>query len=285
MIPSTFDYVRAKTVEDAIKLLAESEGEGKLLAGGHSLLPLMKFRLTSPGTLIDISHISSLRGVQMKDERLVVGALTTHRDVVRNQLVQEHIPVLAQTARQIGDIQVRNRGTVGGNIAHADPAADLPGVALALEAEIELQDEDGKEWVSADGFFFGPLLTALPETSVLTAVSFLMPPAHTKSVYVKYEHPASGYAVVGVCVIAGKNANGKVDFIRVGINGVSDAAYRASSVEEALLGAVATEENIRKAATLATKDAEMGGDMFASAEYRSHLCGVYTERALKQVLL
>ncbi|ERI11425.1 FAD binding domain-containing protein [Aneurinibacillus aneurinilyticus] len=285
MIPSTFDYVRAETVEDAIKLLVESEGEGKLLAGGHSLLPLMKFRLTSPGTLIDINHISDLQGVQLKDERLVVGALTTHRDIIKDQLVQEHIPVLAQTARQIGDIQVRSRGTVGGNIAHADPAADLPGVALALEAEIELQDEDGKQRVSADGFFFGPLLTALPETSVLTAVSFLIPPMHAKSVYVKYEHPASGYAVVGVCAIAGKNASGKVDFIRVGINGVSDVAYRASAVEEALLGKAVTEENIRKAALLATKDAEMSGDMFASAEYRSHLCSIYTERALKQVLL
>ncbi|MFT9846894.1 FAD binding domain-containing protein [Aneurinibacillus sp. REN35] len=285
MIPSTFDYVRAKTIEDAIKLLAESEGEGKLIAGGHSLLPLMKFRLTSPGKLIDISRIAELRGVKEENDRLVVGALTTHRELIHDPLVAEHIPVLAETARQIGDIQVRNRGTVGGNIAHADPAADLPGVALALEAEVEVQDEDGREWVSVDGFFFGPLLTAMPETGVLTAVSFVIPPSHTKSTYVKYAHPASGYAVAGVCAIAGKNASGKVDYIRIGINGVSDVAYRTASVEEALQGQEATEENIRKAAALAANDGEMGGDLFASEEYRRHLCTVYTERALKQVLL
>lgn len=285
MIPSTFDYVLANSVEDAIQLLQESGGEGKLLAGGHSLVPLMKFRLTTPGKLIDISRIAELQGIRKEYERLVVGSLTTHRQLINDPLVQEHIPVLAEAARQIGDLQVRSRGTVGGNIAHADPAADLPGVALALEAEVELQGEDGKEQVSVDGFFLGPLVTALPETSILTSVSFVIPPSHAKSIYLKYPHPASGYAVIGICAIAGKDANGVINFIRIGVNGVSDIAYRAETVEKALLGRAASEENIKEAAAYAAQEGDIGNDLFASEEYRLHLCTVYMERALRSILL
>lgn len=199
MIPTTFDYVRADTVEDAIRLLQQSNGEAKLLAGGHSLIPLLKFRLTAPGTLIDISKIGELQGIRREGNRLVVGALTTHHQLHTSPLIRETMPVLADAARVIGDLQVRHRGTVGGNLAHADPAADLPGVALALDAMLEVQSEDGKELLELDGFFLGPLVTALPETSLVTSVSFLIPPSDAKSVYLKYAHPASGYAVVGVC--------------------------------------------------------------------------------------
>lgn len=285
MIPSAFDYVRADSIEDAIRLLQESNGEGKLIAGGHSLVPLMKFRLTTPATLIDISRIPQLQGVRMEGNRLVVGALTTHHQLIRDPLVKEHLPVLAEAASVIGDMQVRNRGTVGGNIAHADSAADLPGVALALDALIEVQDENGKEVLEADGFFIGPLVTALQETSVVTSVSFAIPPAHTKSVYLKYPHPASGYAVIGVCVIAGTDPDGVIDYIRVGINGAGDVPYRATTVEQALLGNKPTEELIKRAAASASDEGEIGNDLFASEEYRRHLCSVYTERALKQVLL
>jgi carbon-monoxide dehydrogenase medium subunit len=285
MIPSAFEYVRADSVEDAIRLLQESNGEGKLIAGGHSLVPLMKFRLTTPATLIDISRIPQLRGVRKEGNRLIVGALTTHHQVMNDPLVKEHIPVLAEAAGQIGDLQIRNRGTVGGNIAHADPAADLPGVALALDAFLELQGEEGKELVEVDSFFLGPLMTALPETSVLTHVSFAIPPSHTKSIYLKFPHPASGYAVIGVCVIAGTDPDGVIDFIRVGINGVGDVAYRATTVEQALLGCQPSEEMIREAAAHAAEEGEIGSDLFASAEYRRHLCSVYTERALRHVLL
>jgi carbon-monoxide dehydrogenase medium subunit len=285
MIPSAFEYVRAASVEDAIRLLQESNGEGKVIAGGHSLVPLMKFRLTTPATLIDISRIPQLRGVRKEGNRLIVGALTTHHQLMNDPLVKEHIPVLAEAAGHIGDMQIRNRGTVGGNLAHADPAADLPGVALALDAFVELQGEDGKELVEVDGFFLGPLLTALPETSVLTHVSFAIPPSHTRSIYLKYPHPASGYAVIGVCAIAGTGPDGVIDFIRVGINGVGDVAYRAKAVEQTLLGCQPSAELIRKAAAHAADEGEIGSDLFASAEYRRHLSSVYTERALRHVLL
>lgn len=285
MIPSTFSYVQAQSVREAIQLLQESNGEGKLLAGGHSLVPLLKFRLTTPGTLIDIGNVEELRGVRKEENRIVVGALTSYKQILRDPTVSEHLPVLAEAVRQIGDIQIRNRGTIGGNLAHADPAADIPGVALALEALLEIQGEDGAELVEADGFFLGPLVTALPETSILTSVSFLIPPDGAKSTYLKYAHPASGYAVVGVCAIAATDPDGLISFIRIGINGAGDIAYRARSVEDKLLGHSPTPERIREAAAMAAEEGEMGSDHFASAEYRKHLCTVYTERALRSILL
>jgi carbon-monoxide dehydrogenase medium subunit len=285
MIPNAFEYVRAVSVEEAVRLLQESNGEGKLLAGGHSLIPLMKFRLTAPGKLIDISHLAQLRGVRKEANRLVVGALTTHGHLARDPLVHEHIPVLAEAARQIGDMQVRNRGTVGGNIAHADPSADLPGVALALDALLEVQGEEGKDTIEADGFFLGPLMTALPETSVLTSVSFAIPPSNTKGVYLKYPHPASGYAVIGVCAIAGIEPDGAIGYVRIGINGAGDVAYRATAVEQMLLGRQPTVERIRAAAAYAAEEGQIGSDLFASEEYRRQLCRVYTERALTSILL
>ncbi len=285
MIPNSFEYVQAGSIEEAIRLMQESGGEGKFIAGGHSLVPLMKFRLTNPGKLIDISQITDLRGIRKEGNRLVVGALTTHKQLYQDELVKQNIPVLAEAARTIGDMQVRNRGTVGGNLAHADSAADLPGVALALDAFMEVQGEDGKESLDAEGFFLGPLVTALPETSVLASVSFLIPPAHAKSVYLKYAHPASGYAVVGVCAIAGVGQDGRIDFVRVGINGAADIAYRATSVEQALLGEIPTADTIRLASALAANEGEIGSDLFASEEYRRHLASVYTQRALTQILL
>lgn len=285
MIPSTFSYVQAQSVREAIQLLQESNGEGKLLAGGHSLVPLLKFRLTTPGTLIDIGNVEELRGVRKEENRIVVGALTSYKQILQDPMISEHLPVLAEAVRQIGDIQIRNRGTIGGNLAHADPAADIPGVALALEALLEIQGENGAELVEADGFFLGPLVTALPETSILTSVSFLIPPDGAKSIYLKYAHPASGYAVVGVCAIAATDPDGLISFIRIGINGAGDIAYRARSMEDKLLGHSPTPERIREAAALAAEEGEMGSDHFASAEYRKHLCSVYTERALRSILL
>jgi len=285
MIPSTFSYVQAHSVEEAIRLLRDSDGEGKLLAGGHSLVPLLKFRLTTPGTLIDIGEIPELRGVRKEENRIVVGAMTTYRQLLADPLIAQHLPVLAEAIGQIGDIQIRNRGTIGGNIVHADPSADLPGVALALEAMLEIQGEDGAELMEADGFFLGPLVTALTETSLLTSISFLIPPEGARSTYLKYAHPASGYAVVGVCAIAALDPDGLISTVRVAINGAGDVAYRARSVEDMLLGHTPTSDRIRQAALLAADDGEMGSDQFASEEYRRHLCCVYTQRALEAVLL
>ncbi|MFD1705356.1 FAD binding domain-containing protein [Siminovitchia sediminis] len=285
MIPANFDYVRAESVDHAIQLLQESDGEGKLIAGGHSLLPLMKFRLTEPGTLIDISRISELKSVKKEGDRVVVGAMVTHRDAANDPVIKEYIPSLASAAGQIGDMQVRNRGTVGGNIAHADPAADLPAPAIVLDAQITIQGEDGEETMDLDSFILGPLITMMPENSVVTKVSFAIPPSHTKQTYLKYFHPASGYPVVGVAAVAGTDEDGKIDYIRVGITGAGDKVFRATSVEEALMGQVPSESVIDSASGLAADDGDMGSDLFASEEYREQLCRVYTARALKSVLL
>lgn len=284
MIPTTFDYVRATSIQEALQLLKESDGDAKLIAGGHSLVPLMKFRLTTPEKLIDISNVPELKGIKKDGNRIFVGALTTHAEVSKNVVIQQYLPVLAETARVIGDIQVRNKGTIGGNIAHADPAADLPAVAFALDAKVHLIGPDGEEEISVQDFILGPLITALPDTSIVKAISFVIPPENSKSVYLKYAHPASGYAVVGVCAIAQKDDNGHVSFIRIGITGAGDCAYRATSVEQNLYGKKATVENISEASKLASNDGDMGNDLFASAEYRKHLCSVYTDRALQEIL-
>src|SRR5699024_2181980 len=156
MIPAKFDYAQAKTVEEAVQLLRDSDGEGTILAGGHSLLPLLKFRITEPGLLVDISKIDSLTGARIEDDRLIIGALTTHYDVAKNTLVNDKIPALATAASVIGDLQIRNRGTIGGNIAHGDPVADYPAVAIALDATLKVMSEDGEEEMPLEGFVLGP---------------------------------------------------------------------------------------------------------------------------------
>jgi carbon-monoxide dehydrogenase medium subunit len=281
LIPSTFDYVRVNSIDEAIQKLQEFNGEGKLIAGGHSLVPLLKFRLSEPGVLVDISRISELKGVQKAGDRVIIGALATHFEVANDPIVQENIPVLSQNVRQIGDLQVRNRGTIGGNIAHADPAADLPAAAFVLDAEINIQGEDGQETIKVEDFIVGPLITMLPENSVLTSISFAVPPDHTKTAYLKFSHPASGYPVIGVAVVAGVSDNHVIDYIRVAITGVGDVAFRATTVEEKLLGQPLSETILREAALSAADDGEMASDLFTTEEYRRNLCKVYTERALK----
>lgn len=285
MIPAQFDYVQADSVEKAIMLLQESNGEGTILAGGHSLLPLLKFRITEPKKLIDISRIPELKGVRKEGNRVIVGAMTTHFEAANDPIIKENIPVLAEAASVIGDIQIRNRGTVGGNIAHGDPVADLPAPALALDAELIVRGEDGQEAIDVDGFVLGPLITILPENSIVVGVSFEIPPTHAKSTYLKFYHPATAYPVIGVAALAGVNEAGVIDFVRIGITGVGEVAYRATEVEEALIGKVATHETIQEAAQLATEDGDMGSDLFASAEYRENISKVYVERALQSVLL
>ncbi|HEU5140752.1 MAG TPA: xanthine dehydrogenase family protein subunit M [Bacillales bacterium] len=284
MITSAFDYAKAESVEDAVQMLVESGGEGKLLAGGHSLLPLMKIRLTTLDKLIDIGEINELKGVRKEGDRLVVGALTTHKEISRDPVVKRELPLLAEAASQIGDIQVRNRGTIGGNLAHADPASDFPAVAMAFDARFEMQGPNGKDSLGVDEFFFGPLITALPENTVMTAVSFSIPPEGVKTTYLKYPHPASGYAVIGVAAGIGKASDGTVNYARIGITGVGDVAFRAEAAEEMLVGQKPTAELIEEAAGKASDGQEMGNDLFASESYRQNLCKVYTSRALKKLL-
>ncbi len=281
MIPNAFAFERVNTVEAALDRLG-ADGEAKLLAGGHSLLPLMKMRLSSPSKLIDISGIDALRGVRREEGRIIIGALTPHREVAVHPLVQAHLPALAQAAAQIGDLQVRNRGTLGGNLAHADPSSDLPAVALAYDAELTVVTAEGSELLPVDGFFLAPLTTAMPEGGILTQVSFVIPPEGAHSVYEKYSHPASGYAVVGVAAVVALTS-GRVSHIRVGITGAGDAAYRATAVEEALLDQVWSRERVQAASRHADENGGIGEDLFASEAYRRHLCQVYTRRALERL--
>ena len=284
MIPSTFEYERVSTVAEAIERLQAAGGEAKLLAGGHSLLPMMKLRLSSPAKLIDISSVQELHGIVREPDGLVVGALTTHAQVASSPMVREHLPALAQAASKVGDLQVRNRGTLGGNLSHADMASDLPAVALAYEAEIYVITMDSEETLQAEEFFLGPLMTAMPENSVMRSVKFRTPPSGSKSVYEKVPHPASGYAVVGIAAVVAVNEDNVVTHARIGITGAADVAYRARGVEDALIGKAFTEEAIQSAAVYASDDGMIAGDLYASEAYRRQLCKVHTARALRKLL-
>lgn len=283
MIPNPFTYERATSVAEALEGLHQNP-DAKLLAGGHSLLPLMKMRLANPTTLIDISKISNLRGVRREGDRIVIGALTTHATVASDQLVRETLPALAEAASQIGDLQVRNRGTIGGNLAHADPASDLPAVALAYNAKLTVLSRDGEQVMAADGFFIGPLTTTLPEGGVVTEIAFEIPPAGCTSVYQKVPHPASGYAVVGIAAVIGTDTDGHFNYARIGVTGAGDVAYRAQAVEAALVGQPATVETIDAAAAVAAEDGVMGADLYASEAYRTHLVQVHMARAIHRTL-
>ena len=283
MIPNEFTYEKADSLIRAIEIL-KNDDDAKFLAGGHSLIPLMKMRLTSPSKLVDISSLSELRGVRVDGRKVVIGALTTHYEIASSSVIKTHLNALAEAAGQVGDLQVRNRGTIGGNLAHADPASDLPATALAFDAELNVLGPDGAETFSAEDFFIGPLLTALPPGSLIQSVSFRIPPDGTKSAYVKYPHPASGYAVVGVAAVVGTDKNSVVNYVRIAITGAGDTAFRARAVEQGLSGKRLTESAINEACQYAADDGMIAEDLFASAEYRNHLCTVYTARVLKRLM-
>ncbi len=283
MIPNTFAYEQANSLERAIEL-SRADADAKFLAGGHSLIPMMKMRLASPSKLIDISGLDELRGIKVEGHHVVVGALTPHREVANNRIIQTYLPALAEAARHIGDLQVRNRGTVGGNLAHADPASDLPAITLAYDAALTVLGPEGTETLFCEDFFLGPFMTALPEGNLILSVSFGIPPVGTKSVYVKYPHPASGYAVVGVAAIIGKDVDGRVNYVRIGVTGAGDVVYRARTVEQELAGNQLTESCILRASQYAADDGVIAEDLFASEAYRKHLCAVYVARALKRFM-
>jgi aerobic carbon-monoxide dehydrogenase medium subunit len=280
MIPSEFQYIRANSIEEAISLL--KEGDAKLLAGGHSLIPAMKLRLNSPAKLIDISRIAEMKGIKQEDGELVIGAMTTHYEIMTNDLVNKHLPILAQAAELIGDVQVRNKGTLGGSLAHADPAADWPASMLATDAVIVLAGAKGKRAIKAVDFFTGFFMTALEEGEIVTQIRIPMPSANTKSAYLKFMQPASRFAIVGCAVVM--TGNGTVDDIKVAFTGVSETPFRDTAVENALKGKKADAESIKNAADQAAEGVSILSDHFASEEYRKHLAKVYAKRALSEVL-
>lgn len=282
MIPSAFDYQRPATLAEAVRLLASRPDDAKILAGGHSLVPMMKLRLATPALLIDIGRLGELTGIREHNGSVVIGACATHYAIESSALLQQRCPLLVETAAAIGDVQVRNRGTIGGSIAHADPAADWPAAMLALDATVKLVNAQGERLVQVSDFFVDLLTTALQENEILTEIHVPVAPARTGSVYLKVPQPASGFALAGVAAQVTLGANNTIQHATVGITGVGNVAYRARATEQALQGQTA--EAIAQAATHATEGIEALDDMHASAAYRLHLAQVYTKRALQQAL-
>lgn len=281
MIPTEFDYERATSLDDAIAKLQAANGEGKLLAGGHSLIPLMKLRLSEPSLLIDIARIPDLVGIREKNGKIEIGAATVHHDVEISELVREQCPVLADCAGEIGDPQVRNRGTMGGSLAHADPSADYPAVMVALGAEIHLKGPGGWRAVQAEDFFQDLFTVDMAEDEVIVGVQV---PPHQAASYAKLHQKASHYAIVGVAA-ALTVENGLITKARLGLTGASTHAQRMPEVEAALEGQRAEMSSIEAAAKLAGDGlTDVNSDIHASEEYRRAMIKVFTRRALEGAL-
>ena len=280
MIPGNFEYFTPTALNEALSLLQEHGDDAKVLAGGHSLIPTMKLRLAEPAVIIDIGRIGGLKGISESDGKLVIGALTTHHELESSDLVQQRVPLLAQTASEIGDVQVRNKGTIGGSLAHADPAADWPATILALDADLQIAGPNGERTVKATDFFQGLYETDLGDDEILTAIHVSIPDANTKGTYLKLHQVASGFALTGVAVVLTKSGD-TCQSVSVGITGVSDTPYRASGVESALTGSALTADNIAAAAARAADGITALEDIHASEAYRQNLAQVYTRRAIE----
>lgn len=274
MYPAKFDYVRPTSVDDAVALLARYGDGAKLLAGGHSLIPAMKLRLARPAVIVDIGRIAALTGIDEADGRITIGALATHHQIASSHLLQHKCPLLAETAAHIGDVQVRNKGTIGGSLAHADPAADYPAAVLALDAEIEAVGPRGARTIRAEDFFVDLLQTALAPDEIVTEIR--LPLTGSKVAYVKTEQKASGFALAGVAVVVSSAG------VAVGVTGVAAKAYRARAVERALAAGPLTPATIRSAAAHAADGVVPLGDIHASPEYRANLARVNARRALER---
>jgi len=282
MYAPDFNYYRASSVAEASDLLRKNPG-AKILAGGHSLIPLLKFRLATPPALIDIGRIAELKGVVVKDGLVRIGALTTHAELAASADLRNHCPALAEGAGHIGDPAVRNRGTIGGNVAHADPASDLPTVLTALNARfvVSAGTGTGTRTVDARDFFKGMMTTALGEHDLLVAIEVPAKQNDQGAAYVKFTHPASRYAVIGVAA-AVTVSGGKCSAASVAIGGLVPRPVRASAVEKALIGQALSADTITKAAGQVLQDlgGDIIGDLYASAEYRKAVAPIWVKRAL-----
>ena len=280
MYAPEFDYHKASSVAEAIQLLGAHEG-AKLLAGGHALIPLLKLRLARPPALIDISGIAELKGITVNDGTIRIGPLTTHWEIASSHDLEHANSLLAEAAGVIGDTQVRNRGTIGGNISHADPASDWPAVLTALDASFTVQGPSGSRTVAPGDFFVGPLTTSLAENEVLTSIEVPTLSHHQRAEYAKMAHPASSFSVVGAAVVVTVD-NNRVTAARIALSGLVPVPVRAISVETALVGKELTSENIAAAAEQVSNDlrGEVLGDFYASAEYRKAMAAVEIRHAL-----
>lgn len=281
MIPNAFDYQRAGSLDEALGLVG-SPGT-KVIAGGMSLLPLMKLRLASPERLVDIGRLAELKGVrQLPDGRLAIGALTTYSELLDSPA--RHYGLLRDALPGIGDVQVRNRGTVGGSIAHCDPASDLPAILLALDGEIVARSKKGERVIAADGFFKAAFETTLAADELITEIRLPGPRDDAGSAYASIEQKASGYSIVGVAAVVIKEGGSVISKARIALTGVGDAPYRAKAVEAALIGNEGTPEAIAAAAAHATDGVTVNGDIHADTAYRTAMAAIYTRRAIEAAL-
>ncbi len=280
MYPAKFDYYRADTVQDAIRLLQEHP-DAKLLAGGHSLLPMMKLRLAQPEVLVDVARIEALSGITSESGGLRIGALTTHAAIAASTVVAQHCPILAEAASQIADIQVRNKGTIGGNLVHADPGSDFPAVLVALGGTFHLTGPDGTREVAASDFFLDLLMTDLQPAEILTEITVPTPAEGSGGCYLKMEHPASGYAICGAAALVRLSSGESAAECRLCFNGVNPVPLAATAVESALAGSALDDDAIDRAVDDHLAVSDPMGDLYASGPYRVTVAKVLGKRALK----
>ena len=283
MVPGAFEYYAPRSIADAIKFLSEHRDDVKILSGGQSLLPLMKMRLSKPGYVVDIGRIPGLDTIVEDGDHLVLGAMVTHAQIESSEILKSTCPLLPETATTIADVQVRNRGTIGGSIAHADPAGDWPAAIVALDAEIQVTGPSGERWVRCDEFFLGLLMSVLEPDELVTAIKVPVT-GNDKTAYLKAAPRSSGFAVVGIAVRLGVDEPGNCTRAVVGITGVTDKAYRPQRVEQLLAGRKLDDNAIEAAAGEATRNVEVIEDINGSAEYRKHLTEVYLARAIRTAL-
>jgi carbon-monoxide dehydrogenase medium subunit len=283
MIPGPFEYFAPRSLSDAVKFLSAHKDDVKILSGGQSLLPLMKMRLSKPAFVVDIGRLTGLDQIVEQGDHLVIGALVTHAQIEFSDLLKTKCPLLPQTATTIADVQVRNRGTIGGSIAHADPAGDWPATIIALDAEIQVSGPNGERWVKCDEFFLGLLMSVLEPDEIVTAVKVPVT-GNDKTAYMKAAPRSSGFAVVGVAVRLAVNSSGTCSRAAIGITGVTDKAYRPGRVEQMLTGKRLDTSTIQQAAAEACRNVEPIEDINGSAEYRKQLTEVYVTRAVEAAL-
>ena len=283
MIPGSFEYYAPRSLSDAVKYLTAHKEDVKILSGGQSLLPLMKMRLSKPGYVVDIGRIPNLDTIAEHGSHLIVGALVTHAQIEHSALLKQKCPLLAQTATTIADVQVRNCGTLGGSIAHADPAGDWPAAIIVLDAEIKIVGPAGERWVACDDFFLGLLMSVLEPDEIVTAVK-VPATGNDKTSYEKAAPRSSGFAVVGVAARLSIDDTGTCNRAAIGITGVTDKAYRPQRTEEMLTGQRLDTQIIEQAAAESTRNIEVIEDINGSSEYRAHLTHVYVARAIEQAL-
>jgi len=274
MIPAAFDYVRPSTLDEALQLLAKHGDDAKVLAGGHSLIPAMKLRLSQPKVLVDISRLKELHSVNQQNGKIAIGALTTHYEIESSDLLKRSCPLLPEVAATIGDVQVRNKGTIGGSCVHSDPAADWPAPMLALDAEFEIASPNGTRTVAAKDFFVDMLTSAIQTGEILKSIH--VPVTANTAAYVKFAQKASGFAIAGVAAVVDKAKKE----VAVAVTGVAPRAYRATGTESSLRGQEPTADSIAAAAEKAADGIEPLADIHASADFRAHLARVQAKRAL-----